>query len=131
MRKDTRLSPLFRTASDGKLSGAWERGYNYVTPTGYQYGCYSLPFQVIRVFEDSCGDEWLGQTIECCVESGDGAYRCVCVYWCVCLCGTCVNMCMWKEHVCNFIAIFLLLPTFTHKHTTPSPSISAAPVCGW
>ena len=27
MRKDTRLSPLFRTASDGKLGGAWERGY--------------------------------------------------------------------------------------------------------
>ena len=27
VRKDTRLSPLFRTASDGKLSGAWERGY--------------------------------------------------------------------------------------------------------
>ena len=27
MRKDTRLSPLFRTASDEKLGGAWERGY--------------------------------------------------------------------------------------------------------
>ena len=26
MRKDTRLSPLFCTASDGKLGGAWERG---------------------------------------------------------------------------------------------------------
>ena len=34
-----------------------------------------LAGEVIRVFEDSCGDEWLGQTIECCVESGDGAYR--------------------------------------------------------
>ena len=27
MRKDTRLSTLFRTASDEKLGGAWERGY--------------------------------------------------------------------------------------------------------
>ena len=27
VRKDTRLSPLFRTASDEKLGGAWERGY--------------------------------------------------------------------------------------------------------
>ena len=27
VRKDTRLSPLFRTASDRKLGGAWERGY--------------------------------------------------------------------------------------------------------
>ena len=27
MRKDTRLSPLFHTASDGKLGGAWEQGY--------------------------------------------------------------------------------------------------------
>jgi len=26
VRKDTRLSPLFRTASDEKLGGAWERG---------------------------------------------------------------------------------------------------------
>ena len=34
-----------------------------------------LAGEVIRVFEDSCGDEWLGQTIECCVEGGDGAYR--------------------------------------------------------
>ena len=42
------------------------------------------------MFEDSCGDEWLGQTIECCVESGDGAYR----YVGVCLCGTCVNVCV-------------------------------------
>ena len=24
---DTRISPLFRTASDGELGGAWERGY--------------------------------------------------------------------------------------------------------
>ena len=31
VRKDTRLSPLFRTASDGKLGGAWERGYLYLT----------------------------------------------------------------------------------------------------
>ena len=37
------------------------------------------------MFEDSCGDEWLGQTIECCVESGDGAYRCVCVFYCMCV----------------------------------------------
>ena len=28
VRKDTRLSPLYRTESDGKLGGAWERGYN-------------------------------------------------------------------------------------------------------
>jgi len=27
VRKDTRLSPLFCTASDGNLGGAWERGY--------------------------------------------------------------------------------------------------------
>jgi len=27
VRKDTRLSPLFHTASDEKLGGAWERGY--------------------------------------------------------------------------------------------------------
>ena len=27
VRKDTRLSPLFRTANDGKLGGAWEQGY--------------------------------------------------------------------------------------------------------
>ena len=26
VRKDTRLSPLFRTARDGKLGGAWEQG---------------------------------------------------------------------------------------------------------
>jgi len=30
MRKDTRLSLLFHTASDGKLGGAWERGYNNI-----------------------------------------------------------------------------------------------------
>ncbi len=30
---------------------------------------------VIHIFEDSCGDEFLGQTIECSVESGDGSYR--------------------------------------------------------
>ena len=35
----------------------------------------NLAGQVIRVFEDSCGDEWLGQTIESCIEGGDGAYR--------------------------------------------------------
>ena len=29
MRKDTRLSLHFRTESDGKLGGAWERGYTY------------------------------------------------------------------------------------------------------
>ena len=34
-----------------------------------------LANQVIQVFEDSCGDEWIGQTIECCVESGDGSHR--------------------------------------------------------
>ncbi len=34
-----------------------------------------LAAQVIRVFEDSCGDEWLGQTIESCVEGGDGSFR--------------------------------------------------------
>lgn len=34
-----------------------------------------LATQVIQVFEDSCGDEWLGQTIECSVESGDGSHR--------------------------------------------------------
>ena len=28
VRKGTRLSPLFRTARDGKLGGAWERGYH-------------------------------------------------------------------------------------------------------
>jgi len=27
VRKDTRLSLLFHTVSDGKLGGAWERGY--------------------------------------------------------------------------------------------------------
>ena len=27
VRKDTRLSPLFRTVSDGKLGGTWERAY--------------------------------------------------------------------------------------------------------
>jgi len=27
VRKDTRLSPLFRLASDEKLGGAWEQGY--------------------------------------------------------------------------------------------------------
>ena len=32
MRKDITLSLLFRTASDGKLGGAWERGY--VLPFG-------------------------------------------------------------------------------------------------
>ena len=31
MRKDTRLSTLFRTASDEKLGGAWERGYHIDT----------------------------------------------------------------------------------------------------
>ena len=41
------------------------------------------------MFEDSCGDEWLGQTIECCVESGDGAYRYV-------------GVCLWQA-VCNKI----------------------------
>jgi len=34
-----------------------------------------LAAQVIRVFEDSCGDEWLGQTIESSVEGGDGSFR--------------------------------------------------------
>ena len=33
VRKDTRLSPLYRTESDGKLGGAWERGYILPTPT--------------------------------------------------------------------------------------------------
>ena len=32
MRKDTRPSPPFRTASNGKLGGAWERGYSYLVP---------------------------------------------------------------------------------------------------
>ena len=33
---------------------------------------------VIQVFEDSCGDEWLGQTIESPDdEAADGAHRCV------------------------------------------------------
>jgi len=27
MREDTRLSPLFCTASDKNLGGAWKRGY--------------------------------------------------------------------------------------------------------
>ena len=36
-----------------------------------------LAAQVISVFEDSCGDEWLGQTIQCAMETGDGAYRLV------------------------------------------------------
>ncbi len=30
---------------------------------------------VIHIFEDSCGEEFLGQTIECSMESGDGSYR--------------------------------------------------------
>ena len=80
----------------------------------YQYGCYSLAFQVIRVFEDSCGDEWLGQTIECCVESGDGAYRCVCVYWYVC------HMCkrVYVEGTCMQQSFF----SYPHSHTnTPLP----------
>jgi len=29
VRKDTRLCPLFRAASNRKLGGAWERGYIY------------------------------------------------------------------------------------------------------
>ena len=29
VRKDTRLSPLFRTSSDGKLGRAWERDYHF------------------------------------------------------------------------------------------------------
>ena len=42
----------------------------------------NLASEVIRVFEDSCGDEWLGQTIESSVESGDGSYRCEGVWVC-------------------------------------------------
>ncbi len=34
-----------------------------------------LEAQVIRVFEDLCGDEWLRQTIESCVEGGDRSFR--------------------------------------------------------
>ena len=48
------------------------------------------------MFEDSCGDEWLGQTIECCVESGDGAYRCVGVYV-----GMCVSVWRMCKRVCG------------------------------
>ena len=39
VRKDTRLSPLYRTESDGKRGGAWERGYSYA----------SNPFPMVRI----------------------------------------------------------------------------------
>lgn len=44
-----------------------------------------LAAQVIHVFEDSCGDEWLGQTIECCVDGGDGSFRYLTFNHLVCL----------------------------------------------
>lgn len=52
------------------------------------------------MFEDSCGDEWLGQTIECCVESGDGAYRCVGVCVGVYV-GVCVSVWRMCKRVCG------------------------------
>ena len=42
MRKDTRLSPLFRTASNGKLGGAWERGYSVTVQTKGEEAKYRL-----------------------------------------------------------------------------------------
>ena len=73
-----------------------------------------LAAQVIRVFEDSCGDEWLGQ-IECCVESGDGAYRCVCVRVASARCVP------GNKAMCVFVLMFLvstnLLYSHTHTHT--------------
>lgn len=63
-----------------------------------------------------------------CREWGWCLQVCLCVLLYVRLCGTCVNMCMWKEHVCSFIAIFLLLPTFTHTTPTPSPSFCSPSV---
>ena len=58
MRKDTRLSPFYCTASDGKLGVAWERGYfdhrspHYV----FKYQCYLVwkldyPVQIRRSFQ--------------------------------------------------------------------------------
>ena len=44
MRNDTRLTPLFRTASDGKLGRAWERGYQpSLSPSLLHLSFHSFP----------------------------------------------------------------------------------------
>ena len=40
MRKDTRLSPVFCTASDEKLGGAWERGYRIPIMSTLKFICF-------------------------------------------------------------------------------------------
>ena len=44
VRKDTRLSPLFHTASDGKLGGTWERGHSL------QYQLVILPWAMTYTY---------------------------------------------------------------------------------
>ena len=49
---------------------------------------------VIQVFEDSCGDEWLGQTIESSDdEAADGAHRYVYV------CQQCFSLVLGPDHI--------------------------------